>query len=83
MITIVHNRFHQLMQLAQWAIFPFSAGAFWLAANLTADERWLWRLRRRTLTAERYWVDTVYRQYRDILTRCARPMAHPAKGGIR
>ena len=33
-----------LVQLAQWAIFAFSAGAFWLAANLIKDERWLWRL---------------------------------------
>ncbi len=33
-----------LVQLAQWAIFAFSALAFWLAANLIRDERWLWRL---------------------------------------
>ena len=33
-----------LVQLAQWAIFAFSAAAFWLAANLIKDERWLWRL---------------------------------------
>ncbi len=33
-----------LVQLAQWAIFAFSAGAFWLAGNLVKDERWLWRL---------------------------------------
>ena len=33
-----------LVQLAQWAIFALSAGAFWLAANLVKDERWLWRL---------------------------------------
>ncbi len=33
-----------LVQLAQWAIFAFSAGAFWLAANLITDERSLWRL---------------------------------------
>lgn len=33
-----------LVQLAQWAIFAFSAGAFWLTANLATDERRLWRL---------------------------------------
>ncbi len=33
-----------LVQLAQWAIFAFSAGAFWLSANLVRDEEWLWRL---------------------------------------
>ncbi len=33
-----------LVQLAQWAIFAFSALAFWLTANLVTDERWLWRL---------------------------------------
>jgi O-antigen ligase len=33
-----------LVQLAQWAIFAFSALAFWLAANLITDEKWLWRL---------------------------------------
>lgn len=33
-----------LVQLAQWAIFAFSAGAFWLTANLVKDERGLWRL---------------------------------------
>lgn len=33
-----------LVQLAQWAIFSFSAGAFWLTANLVKDERRLWRL---------------------------------------
>jgi hypothetical protein len=33
-----------LVQLAQWAIFAFSALAFWLTANLIPDERWLWRL---------------------------------------
>jgi len=30
-----------LVQLAQWAIFAFSAGAFWLTAILARDERWL------------------------------------------
>lgn len=30
-----------LVQIAQWAIFAFSAGAFLLAANLPRDERWL------------------------------------------
>ncbi len=29
------------VQLAQWAIFAFSAGAFWLTANLIEDETWL------------------------------------------
>ena len=33
-----------LVQLAQWAIFAFSAGAFWLTSNLVRNERWLWRL---------------------------------------
>lgn len=33
-----------LVQLAQWAIFVFSALAFWLAGNLIVDTRWLWRL---------------------------------------
>lgn len=33
-----------LVQLAQWAIFAFSALAFWLTANLIVDQRWLWRL---------------------------------------
>jgi len=32
------------VQLAQWAIFAFSALAFWLTGNLVVDERWLWRL---------------------------------------
>lgn len=33
-----------LVQLAQWAIFAFSAGAFWLTGNLVGDERTLKRL---------------------------------------
>ncbi|MCB9139519.1 MAG: O-antigen ligase family protein [Caldilineaceae bacterium] len=33
-----------IVQLAQWAIFAFSAGAFWLTANLIQDEIWLRRL---------------------------------------
>lgn len=33
-----------LVQLAQWAIFAFSALAFWLTANLIPEERWLRRL---------------------------------------
>lgn len=33
-----------LVQLAQWAIFAFSALAFWLTANLIPDEKSLWRL---------------------------------------
>jgi hypothetical protein len=33
-----------LVQLAQWAIFAFSALAFWMAANLVTDQRSLWRL---------------------------------------
>lgn len=33
-----------LVQLAQWAIFAFSAGAFWLAANLVEDKTALRRL---------------------------------------
>jgi hypothetical protein len=33
-----------LVQFAQWAIFAFSAGAFWLTGNLVRDEMWLRRL---------------------------------------
>jgi len=33
-----------LVQLAQWAIFAFSAAAFWLAANLVKSQSHLWRL---------------------------------------
>lgn len=33
-----------LVQLAQWAIFCFSAGAFWLVGNLVCDQVWLRRL---------------------------------------
>ena len=33
-----------LVQLAQWAIFAFSAGSFWLTGNLVRDEVWLRRL---------------------------------------
>lgn len=33
-----------LVQLAQWAIFAFSALALWLTANLVKDERRLWQL---------------------------------------
>ena len=33
-----------VVQLAQWAIFAFSAGAFWLTGNLVANEAWLRRL---------------------------------------
>ena len=33
-----------LVQLAQWAIFAFSAGAFWLTGNLVHGEIWLRRL---------------------------------------
>ncbi len=33
-----------LVQLAQWAVFAFSAGAFWLTGNLVRDEVWLHRL---------------------------------------
>jgi O-antigen ligase len=33
-----------LVQLAQWSIFAFSAGAFWLTANLVRDARQLQRL---------------------------------------
>jgi O-antigen ligase len=33
-----------LVQLGQWAIFALSAGAFWLAANLIREERWLRRM---------------------------------------
>jgi hypothetical protein len=32
------------VQLAQWAILAFSAGVFWLTANLVRSEAWLWRL---------------------------------------
>jgi len=33
-----------MVQLAQWAMFVFAAGAFWLTGNLTRDEVWLRRL---------------------------------------
>lgn len=33
-----------LVQLAQWAIFAFSAGALWLSANLATGETWLRRM---------------------------------------
>jgi hypothetical protein len=33
-----------VVQLAQWAIFAFSAGAVWLTGNLATDEAWLRRL---------------------------------------
>lgn len=33
-----------LVQLAQWGIFAFSAGAFWLTANLVIEEKWLRRM---------------------------------------
>ena len=33
-----------IVQLAQWAIFAFSAGAFWLTGNLFQDMAWLRRL---------------------------------------
>jgi len=33
-----------VVQLAQWAIFAFSAGAFWLTGNLVRHEVWLRRL---------------------------------------
>ena len=33
-----------IVQIAQWAIFAFSAAAFWLTGNLVTDEVWLRRL---------------------------------------
>jgi hypothetical protein len=33
-----------IVQLAQWAIFAFSAGAYWLMGNLVRDVAWLRRL---------------------------------------
>jgi hypothetical protein len=33
-----------VVQLAQWAIFAFSAGAYWLTGNLMREEIWLRRL---------------------------------------
>lgn len=39
----VSNNF-LLVQLAQWAIFAFSAAAFWLTANLVTSKSNLWRL---------------------------------------
>jgi O-antigen ligase len=33
-----------LVQTAQWALFVFSAGAFWLMGNLVRDEIWLRRI---------------------------------------
>ncbi|MCB0045456.1 MAG: O-antigen ligase family protein [Caldilineaceae bacterium] len=45
----VHNSFY-LVQTAQWAIFAFSAGAFWLTANLVQDKVFLWRMTATFLT---------------------------------
>lgn len=42
--SIPRNSSFWLVQLAQWSIFAFSAGAFWLTANLIIEEKWLWRL---------------------------------------
>jgi len=33
-----------VVQLAQWAVFAFSAGAYWLTGNLMREEIWLRRL---------------------------------------
>lgn len=33
-----------LVQFSQWAIFAFSAGAFWLTANLATEDKWLRRM---------------------------------------
>ncbi len=42
--AVPRNPNFTLVQLAQWAIFALSAGAFWLSANLVKDETWLRRL---------------------------------------
>ena len=42
--AVPHPDSFLIVQLAQWAIFAFSAGAFWLAGNLIDDETWLRRL---------------------------------------
>jgi hypothetical protein len=42
--TVPRNANFTLVQLAQWAIFAFSAAAFWLTANLVQGEVWLRRL---------------------------------------
>jgi hypothetical protein len=39
--AVPRSRDFTLVQLAQWAIFVFSAGAFWLTGNLVRDEVWL------------------------------------------
>jgi O-antigen ligase len=42
--TIPRNANFTFVQLGQWVIFAFSAGAFWLAANLATEEKWLRRM---------------------------------------
>ncbi len=42
--TVPRSGNFTLVQLAQWAIFAFSAAAFWLGGNLIRDEVWLRRL---------------------------------------
>jgi O-antigen ligase len=42
--AVSHSSHFLLVQLAQWALFAFSAGAFWLGANLIQDEQGLRRL---------------------------------------
>ena len=60
-----------VVQIAQWAVFAFSAAAFWLTGNLITDEAWLRRLTflflgvagtlaiLRVLPISRWWVQSV------------------------
>jgi hypothetical protein len=60
-----------IVQIAQWAVFAFSAAAFWLTGNLVTDEVWLRRLTflylgvagtlaiLRVLPVSRWWVQSV------------------------
>ena len=60
-----------IVQTAQWAVFAFSAAAFWLTGNLVTDEVWLRRLTflflgvagtlaiLRVLPVSRWWVQSV------------------------
>jgi hypothetical protein len=43
-IAVPRSGSFTLVQVAQWAIFAFSAGSFWLTGNLVPDQVWLRRL---------------------------------------
>lgn len=42
--AVPRSRSFIIVQLAQWSIFAFSAGAFWLTGNRIRSEQWLRRL---------------------------------------